>query len=150
MKRELTGKHVLGIFLGIFGVVATANFFMAYSAVSTFPGLEVQNSYVASQQFDELRAAQEALEWTVEAQHEAGILTLSFTDHEGAPVELADLEATVGRATHELDDVEPEFRFDGEAYFAAVPLGNGNWNIRMKARAEDGTLFQQRVVLFKE
>lgn len=150
MKRELKGKHVLGIFLGVFGVVATANFFMAYSAVSTFPGLEVQNSYVASQQFDELRAAQEALDWTVEARHEAGILTLSFMDNEGAPVELAELEATVGRATHALEDVEAEFRFDGQAYLATVPLSDGNWNIRMKARAEDGTLFQQRVVLFKE
>lgn len=150
MKRELTGKHVLGIFGAAFGVIITVNLVLAYSAVSTFPGLEVQNSYVASQQFDERKAAQEALEWTVRASHSAGILTLAVTDGEGAPVELADLEATVGRATHVLEDVEPEFRFDGTEYFAVVPLGDGNWNIRMKALAEDGTAFQQRVVLIKE
>lgn len=150
MKRELTGKHVLGIFAGAFGVIITVNLLLAYSAVKTFPGLEVKNSYVASQEFDERKAAQEALGWTVQAKHSAGILTLAITDATGAPVELAALEATVGRATHVMDDVEPEFRFDGTGYFATVPLGDGNWNIRMTARAADGTTFQQRVVLIKE
>ena len=30
-----------------------------------------------------------------------------------------------------------------------LDLAPGNWNIRMEARADDGTLFQQRVVLRK-
>lgn len=150
MKRELTGKHVLIGFVTAFGIIISVNLLMAYSAVSTFPGLEVDNSYVASQKFDERKAAQEALGWTVRAGHSAGILTLSITDASGAPVELAALDATVGRATHVQDDVTPDFRFDGTEYFATVPLGDGNWNIRMTARAQDGTEFQQRVVLIKE
>jgi nitrogen fixation protein FixH len=32
------------------------NLLMAYQAISTFPGLEVKNSYVASQKFDERNA----------------------------------------------------------------------------------------------
>jgi len=150
MKRELTGKHVLIGFVTAFGIIISVNLLMAYSAVSTFPGLEVDNSYVASQKFDERKAAQEALGWTVRASHSAGILTLSITDEAGAPVEVAALDATVGRATHVQDDVRPDFRFDGSEYFATVPLGDGNWNIRMTARAQDGTEFQQRVVLIKE
>jgi nitrogen fixation protein FixH len=63
---------------------------------------------------------------------------------------VARLEATVGRATHVQDDQTPEFRFDGTAYVAPVALGDGNWNIRMKAWDEAGTLFQQRVVLHKD
>lgn len=150
MKRELTGKHILGIALGAFAIVASVNFFMAYNALNTFPGLEVQNSYVASQEFDELRTAQEALQWSVRASHEDGILTLSITDQDGAPVRVSELDALVGRATHQQEDVQPEFRFDGTEYFASVPLADGNWNIRMSALADDGTLFQQRVVLIKE
>jgi nitrogen fixation protein FixH len=57
------------------------------------------------------------------------------------------LEATLGRATHVKDDVRPEFVFDGNAYVAPVELEPGNWNIRMKAIAEDGTEFTQRVIL---
>ena len=150
MTREITGKHVLIGFVAAFGVIIAVNLALAYSAVKTFPGLEVKNSYVASQEFDERRAAQEALGWTVRAKHSDGMLTLSITDAAGNPVKVAQLEATVGRATHVYDDVTPEFRFDGSEYFATVPLGDGNWNIRMLALAENGTEFQQRVVLIKD
>jgi hypothetical protein len=57
------------------------------------------------------------------------------------------LEAVLGRATHVKDDMSPDFLFDGTAYVAPVELGAGNWNIRMKAQAADGTEFTQRVVL---
>lgn len=149
-ERQLTGKHVLFIFVAAFGVIIAVNLTLAYSAVKTFPGLEVKNSYVASQEFDVRRHAQEALGWTIQANHNDGILTLGITDVAGAPVEVASLDATVGRATHVFDDVEPDFQFDGEQYVASVPLGDGNWNIRMLATAQDGTKFQQRVVLIKD
>ena len=61
MARELTGRHVLAITLAAFGVIIAVNMVMAVKAVSTFPGLETPNSYVASQRFDRDRAAQAAL-----------------------------------------------------------------------------------------
>jgi nitrogen fixation protein FixH len=147
MTRQLTGRHVLMIFCGAFGVIISVNLLMAYSAVSTFPGLEVKNSYVASQQFDERKAAQEALGWTVRADAAEGQVILRITDADGMPVRVGDLNAVVGRATHVADDVRPEFIFDGAAYVAPVDLADGNWNIRMTAQSEDGTLFAQRVIL---
>lgn len=149
-ERRLTGWHVLGIFVGAFGVIFTVNGWLAYSAWSTFPGLEVKNSYVASQTFDDRKAAQESLGWTVGAHHKDGQLRLSITDTAGNPVMVGGLEATVGRATHVKQDVTPDFMFNGTDYVADVPLGDGNWNIRMKALSEDGTVFQQRVVLIKD
>ncbi len=149
-ERQITGKHVLIGFVSAFGVIIGVNVLLAVSAVRTFPGLEVKNSYVASQTFDDRKAAQEALGWTVSAHHHAGILTLSITDDAGEPVRVAKLDATVGRATSIAQDVTPEFRFDGSAYIAPVELGGGNWNIRMEAIAGDGTPFQQRVVLIKD
>lgn len=149
-QREITGKHVLIGFVAAFGVIIGVNLVLAFSAIRTFPGLEVDNSYVASQQFDDRKAAQEALGWTVSADHSGGLLVLRITDNDGVPVAVADLDATVGRATHLQDDQTPDFRFDGNAYVASVPLGDGNWNIRMRARAHDGTLFEQRVVLHKD
>lgn len=149
-ERQITGKHVLIGFVSAFGVIIGVNVLLAVSAVKTFPGLEVKNSYIASQTFDDRKAAQEALGWTVGAHHHAGILTLSITDDAGEPVRVAKLDATVGRATSVAQDVTPEFRFDGSAYIAQVELGGGNWNIRMEAIAGDGTPFQQRVVLIKD
>ncbi|MBZ8117345.1 FixH family protein [Roseovarius sp. LXJ103] len=145
--RKLTGRHVLMIFVGAFSIIITVNLALAFNAVRTFPGLEVKNSYVASQQFDERRDAQEALGWTVRAGHEGGALRLSIVGEDGAPVEVAELDAVLGRATHVQDDVRPDFRFDGTAYVAPMELRPGNWNIRMTAVAEDGTAFEQRVVL---
>jgi nitrogen fixation protein FixH len=149
MKREkpLTGRHVALIFVGCFSVIVAVNLTLAYSAVRTFPGLEVKNSYVASQHFDAARDAQEALGWTVEARAEDGLVVLSITDAAGAPVRLAVLDATLGRATHVRDDRTPDFTFDGARYTARADLSAGNWNIRMNAQAQDGTTFRQRIPL---
>ena len=149
-EREITGRHVLIGFVAAFAVIIAVNLLLAFSAVRTFPGLEVKNSYVASQEFDARKAAQEALGWTVRADHAGGLLTLAITGADGAPVRAARLEATVGRATHVRADQTPKFRFDGEVYVAPVELSDGNWNIRMKAWSDAGTLFQQRVVLHKD
>ena len=146
-EKQLTGRHVLMIFGGAFGVIIGVNLLLAWSAVSTFPGLEVKNSYVASQQFDERKAAQEALGWTVRADAGEGQVVLRITDAEGKPVRVGALEAVVGRATHVADDIRPEFIFDGVGYVAPIDLAGGNWNIRMTALAEDGTKFAQRVIL---
>lgn len=146
-EKQLTGRHVLMIFVGAFGLIIGVNLVLAWSAVSTFPGLEVKNSYVASQQFDERKAAQEALGWTVRADAAEGEVILRITDNEGKPVRVGGLDAVIGRATHVADDIRPEFIFDGTAYVAPVTLADGNWNIRMTALAEDGTQFSQRVVL---
>jgi nitrogen fixation protein FixH len=146
-QREFTGKHAAAVFIGAFAVIIGVNIALAWNAVQTFPGLEVANSYVASQQFDEKRAAQQALGWSVRADARDGQVILSITDASGAPVEVQALSAVVGRATHVNDDVVPEFRFDGAAYVAPIELGAGNWNIRMVAQAADGTEFSQRVVL---
>lgn len=146
-ERKLTGWHVLAIFVGAFGIIIGVNLTLAYSAVATFPGLEVKNSYVASQSFDARRDAQEALGWDVAADARDGEVILSITDEAGKPVQVVDLEAVLGRATHVKDDMTPNFVFNGRAYVAQVDVERGNWNIRMTAKALDGTPFEQRVVL---
>ena len=143
---RLKGWHVLSGFVGAFGIIISVNLVMATQAVRTFPGLEVRNSYVASQEFDRRRAAQEALGWTIYADWIDGRVHLSITDAAG-PVRVKDLHAVVGRATQVADDVEPVFAFNGTTYEAPLDLGAGNWNIRMTAIAQDGTEFIQRVIL---
>jgi len=145
--KPLTGRKVLLIAVSAFGIIATANFALAFFAVRSFPGLEVRNSYVASQTFDADRRAQEALGWTVMAAQRGDELVLAFTDRAGQPVRVAALAATLGRATHVRDDVTPAFTYGAGEYVAPMHLTPGNWNVRLVASAPDGTEFRQRVVL---
>ncbi|MGB0440289.1 MAG: FixH family protein [Paracoccaceae bacterium] len=145
---KLTGWHVLGIFGGAFAVIISVNIALAVNAVRTFPGLEVKNSYVASQSFEVKRAAQLALGWDVQAQATDGRVILSIRDADGKPVQAGTLTATLGRATHVKDDRTPDFQYNGRDYVAYETLGPGNWNIRMTARALDGSPFEQRIVLY--
>ena len=150
VERQITGRQVFVGFVLAFGIIISVNLLLAWSAIRTFPGVEVKNSYVASQNFDDDRAAQQSLGWSVAADYTPGILTLAITDEQGKSVEAQSLEATVGRATHVAEDVTPDFQFSGGVYIAPMQLGDGNWNIRMVATAMDGTQFRQRVVMHKE
>lgn len=146
---ELTGRHVLGITVGAFAVIIGVNVLMAWKAVSTFPGLEVQNSYVASQQFEAARQAQEALGWSLTETYEAGRgLELRFTDAAGQPVQVEGLEVLVGRTTSAAADQRPAFLREAGAYVAEIDLAPGKWMLHVSAAAADGTRFQQRLDLY--
>lgn len=150
MARAITGRMVLGGFIGAFGVIIAVNLFMAYRAISTFPGLEVPNSYVASQVFDSQRRAQEALGWHVEAEYRGGVLTLGFRDRDGYPVRVDALSAVVARPTHRRDDVTPAFHYDAGSFTAPLDLAPGVWNLMLEAEAHDGTRFHQKIRLTVE
>lgn len=145
MTRELTGRHVLLITLAAFGTIIAVNLFMAFKAVGTFPGLEVKNSYVASQLFDRERAAQQALDWTVTPEYDGRELVLAIRDGDGKPAPVKTLQVTVGRPTHVREDQTPHFAYEGGLYRAPLSLAPGMWNIHLVATADDGTVFRQRI-----
>lgn len=143
--RPLTGRKVFLIAAAIFAVVLTPNLLMAWFAVSTFSGLVVDNSYVASQGFDRARAAQEALGWTLRVEPEAdGVLRLGFTDTDGKIVHPASLEAVVGRPTTERSDLQLELQRAPGGYVAEADLDPGNWVVMIAATAADGTAWHRR------
>lgn len=150
LRGEINGRKFFSIFALFFVVIIVVNVVMARFAVGTFPGLEVANSYVASQTFDDDRAQQESLGWTISADVVKDELHLYIRDAGGDPVEVKSLTGVFGRATTVRDDQTPEFRFDGQRYVAPVDARGGNWNLRMEAEALDGTPFKQRVVVLVE
>ncbi len=141
------GGHMLVTAMLAFATIIGANLSLAYSAVKTFPGLEVKNSYVASQEFNTRKAEQVALGWKVDAEHQDGVLRLSIVDAAGKPVQPAKMQAILGRPTQVKDDQELSFTFDGAAFVTPVTITDGNWNIRMTAVSEDGSAFQKRIIL---
>jgi nitrogen fixation protein FixH len=146
--RELTGRHVLGITVSAFAVIIAVNLTLAYQAVNTFPGLEVKNSYIASQGFNTRKAAQEALGWSVAPSYDAGRVELAFTDRGGLPVQVTDLQVLIGRTTSTMDDAWPVFLQQGDIYAADHRLARGKWMVKITAKSLDGTLFERRSELF--
>ena len=57
------------------------------------------------------------------------------------------LEAVFGKATQVKADVTPDFTFVDGVFVAPVTAAPGNWNLRLKAVAGDGTTFHQRLVV---
>lgn len=140
--RPLTGRSVLCITVIAFATIIGANVTLAVFAIGTFPGLEVANSYVASQSFDAEAQAQQTLGWTAVVAETKGRLVLSLTDAAGQPVQPADLTVLATRPTEAGEDSFVPLVFDGAAHVAEAPLAPGRWRIRVTATAADGTAFR--------
>ncbi|HUD29953.1 MAG TPA: FixH family protein [Novosphingobium sp.] len=69
-RKPFNGRHMAAILVAGFGVVIAVNFTMAGLASSTFGGVVVENSYVASQHFNrwlDEADKEKALGWSVDA-----------------------------------------------------------------------------------
>jgi nitrogen fixation protein FixH len=147
MIAPLTGRKVLVIGATLFTLVFAPNIILAVYAVQTFSGLVVPNSYVASQEFDARREAQEALGWTVALDHTPAALHVAITDAGGRPVRPAALAVTVGRPAT-AGDVRVDLLPSRTGYTGAVALAPGVWRVDIEAEAADGTAFVQRQRFF--
>lgn len=150
MARELTGRKVFAITAGAFGIIIAVNGVMAWAAVSSFPGLEVRNSYIASQGFNDRLAAQRALGWTTQAHLTETGVSLAITGADGATAPVASITAVLSRPTHQRDDRVLALSFDGAAFVAPVDVADGHWNLEFVALAADGSEFRQRIGLVLE
>lgn len=136
MRKAFTGRHMAAILVAGFGVVITVNLVMARLAVSTFGGVVVENSYVASQEFNRwLDQAEQAraLGWEPRA---------TFLDDARVQVEFA-AEASPrelsGTARHPLgrmpDTALTFFPVEPGRFVSSAPLAPGRWTLRLEGRA---------------
>jgi nitrogen fixation protein FixH len=146
-KKPLTGRKVLIILLSAFGVMIGANMALVYSALSTFPGLDVKNTYVASQQFDRLRNAQEALGWSTDISYASGMLRVEIFDSAGQVVRPESLRLRLVRATYADDDRELEPLSTATGYSVNADLPPGNWRVWIDAQSQSGVAYSIRVPL---
>jgi len=146
--KPLTGGKVLAMFVGAFAIIIGANLALVFSALGTFPGLEVENTYVTSQKFDAERAGQQKLGWNAATSFDGTALRLEIKGPDGLPANIASLEATVGRATIDSADKRLDFQQDHRPYLANISLTDGKWEVRILATAPDGTLFRQRLPIW--
>lgn len=142
--RQFTGKHMAGILVAGFGIVATVNFYMAGLATGGFHGVVVENSYVASQHFndwlEEAKAA-DALGWgAIATLDDAGHVIVATQDVPTGATVTADLRRPIGTREY----ASPTFVALGDGRFrSAEPVASGRWIIRLFIEAGGSSWAQE-------
>lgn len=136
-QREFTGWHMLGVIVLFFGVIIAVNLYMAFSAVGTWTGLVVENSYVASQEFNTKLAIareREAAGWDGGLSYEGGELVFSLTGADGEAIDLSAVNVAVSRpiGVEGDQDLVLSLAEDG-THRVAVTLEPGVWNAKIAA-----------------
>lgn len=144
-----TGRHMTIIMVAFFAVVIGVNILMARYATSTFGGVVVDNSYVASQHFnrwlDEAKKEQ-ALGWSAKVERGAeGRVVVMLA---GAPASGTALVAVARHPLGRLPDQQLRFTAHGGGRFvsdAALPAGR--WRLRLEANAGAARWREEQEVL---
>lgn len=141
-----TGRKLLLCIVAFFAVVIAANAVMATLALRSHTGLIVPNTYVASQDFNGLLAAdraQRALGWRTELAVSDGQLAIRILDASGAPAPVRALTARVGRTVTDDHDQSLSFERDSDGAFVAdVELRPGVWRLDAEAVKNDGGAYR--------
>ena len=137
MKRtqrqgEFTGRRMALVFVGGFAIVIAVNLFMAYQAVRGFGGTVVDNSYVASQNYNAWLHKAEAsrqLGWEVRAARGADGRVVLETG--GVPA-MASIAAEAERPLGEREVTRLEFAPAGDGRWVSdAALAEGRWQMRI-------------------
>jgi nitrogen fixation protein FixH len=135
-RGTFTGKHMALVFVGGFGVVIAVNLVMASFAIDTFHGTVVDNSYVASQNYNDWldkAEASRALGWqALPEQRDDGRVVLETL---GLPPGAA-ITAEAERPLGERETASLTFAPAGEGqWLSDQTLAEGRWNLRIAIRA---------------
>ena len=140
MGSTFTGRHMTALLVAFFGIVILVNFAMASFASSTFGGIVVENSYVASQEFNgwlDEAAAEHDLGWEpVVTWRPDGRLAVAVR---GAPLGVT-LAATARHPLGTLPDRALTFeRTAAGRFLSREALPEGRWTLRLTLAADGRT-----------
>lgn len=144
---RLKGWHVLIMMLAFFGVMFTANGIFLYSAITSFPGEDVEKSYLQGLNYNatlESRREQAALGWTMRAglvADGAPRLRVELNDRAGAPLSSLAVTALFRRQATTAGETRLALDPAGTAGVYEVlllALQRGQWEVDIEARSADG------------
>jgi nitrogen fixation protein FixH len=134
------------------GLVFAVNGYMAYDAVTTFPGTAGQDGFDLSNNYDRVLATaqrQAGFGWQIEADvASTRYPMLRLADRNGTPL-AADIDAYAERPLGSPDPTVLKFQPIGNGRFqASTTLFSGQWDIMLTIRA-DGRLYSatRRVIV---
>lgn len=132
-----TGRHMLAVMVAFFGVIIAVNLTLAAFALTSWTGLVVQNSYVASQEFNakaHAGRARAALRWQGKLAYAEGELSYRLEHENGSLVAVTGVEVALGRPAYEAEDTRLALSPRSDGSFAGqVVLADGQWIVRLSA-----------------
>ena len=149
MRQPFTGRHLLVCLIGFFGIVIAVNIVMAVLAVRSFSGVVVENSYVASQNFNRWIAEgrrEAALGWKLNVMPVAGGVEVQ-ADRAGQPLDSGTGHVLFQHPLRETRDFQLPLRQVGrDLYITSGVVPAGRWHVVVHFRAAGhSTMVRQSV-----
>ncbi len=150
--KKFTGYHATIMIVSFFAVVIIVNLVMARFALSTFSGTVVDNSYVASQKYNqwlEQARTQQAHGWTVSpAVRTADKASIIIIGADGAPLQGATMEAIAEHPIGQSEPFEINFIQAGTGEYQSVQtLPEGRWKLKIIITRDDKVMRVIRDIL---
>ncbi len=148
-KTEFTGFHMLMILLAFFGTIICVNFTMAYLASASWSGLVVENTYVASQQFNGKAAEARRLAAT----GITGALTLTrdsiryqLSHPQKGPIEADEVDVVFKRPVGEHQDFPLRLTQTQDGVFTGThSVAKGQWIVDITSRLKGTVVYHEAV-----
>ena len=141
--ETFTGWHMLTIMVLFFGTIISVNVTMAWFASSSWSGLLVENTYVASQKFDDevaINREMQARGWKSDLSVEDGVLIYQLADAGGDPILVDAVSVLLHRPVGVVEDQHVSLTHLGsERYSSKVTMEPGHWVAKITAN-KDGAL----------
>jgi len=141
-----TGKHMLIIILSFFAIIIGVNSFMAFSAVRSWTGLVVKNTYVASQEYNKKLAttkAQHDRGWTSSIDFKDNSLIFSLRDKDNIAIKAKEVKLQVNRVIGTEGELHLILQTNENGdYFSPAELRTGIWNVFISATLSNDENFE--------
>lgn len=152
--KPLTGRTVLLLLVGFFGIVIGVNLIMMRLAIQTLPGTEVDSAYRASLAYEkEIAAAhnQNARNWHVDAQVQRGpdggsTLRVEARDDAGRPLSGLKFQGRFERPTDRRADQVVTLAETGTGIYSGISalIAPGQWDLVLQADKAEQRMFLSR------
>lgn len=130
---RFTGRHMAVILVSFFGVVIAVNLMMARLAIGTFGGTVVDNSYVASQNFNTWLAearSEQTLDWHVAVTRgAAGTIAVTVLGRDGQPLGGASISAVARHPLGRRPEQLLAFVSGDGGFRSTTRLADGRWQL---------------------
>lgn len=148
----VTGRLVLFVLLGFFGVIFVVNYVFVYYALHSFRGVVTESSYEAGRQYKselDTAAAQAMRQWKVDVHSErtpTGVVEIDadFADKSGAPIGGLAVSASLVDPLSDRDDHTFTLNPAGGGHYRGETsnVAPGRWSMSILARKGNEQLFR--------
>ncbi|APO70218.1 nitrogen fixation protein FixH (plasmid) [Rhizobium gallicum] len=149
VHRTFTGRHMLIAMASFFAVVIGVNAVMATFASRRWSGLVVENTYVASQEFNSKAAAMRAMATSgisgnLSFSHD--VIHYDIHNRDGSPATVQDVTLTFRRPVGDREDFQLVLTKKSEGSFEMEHhVRSGDWIVEIISRKKDVTVMHEAV-----